>query len=691
MKAGLKVIESFGMICSERELGISDRHDGILVLDEKDFTIGQPFISKQDNSDIVFDINVTPNRPDCLSMIGIAREVGILAEKKLKKPDSSVPETTKPTEKMISVDIIDPDACPRYSARVVTNVTIKESPHWLQNKLQSVGIRSINNVVDITNFVLMESGHPLHAFDYDLIMDQRIIVRKAKPNESFRTLDGHEHLLKTDDLLICDGQRGVALAGVMGGLNSEVTEKTKNILLESAYFDPRTIRSTARRLDMSSEASQRFERGADPNNTIFAVNRAAKLMAELANGEVTKGIVDAYPKMIPPKKISLRLSRVSQVLGKEIPQKDVVSILSGLDLDVQQNHPIRVTVPTFRPDLTHEIDLIEEIVRHYGFDKIEPNLNSVITLSSQTDERQQVVENIRDTFVGLGFIETLNTNLVPKEYISLFTPEPEGMVLKNPLSQETSCLRTSLIPTLLDSIRWNVNRSAENLRLFEIGKIFIPNDKHLPDEIMMIAGALTGSFRHQHFWGEALKPVNFFHLKGVIESFLMKHHIEGYQFISSKHIAFDPEITLAISLNNRVLGTMGQVRKSILEKWDIKNDVFSFEISVPDLYDVILKKKTFYRIPRFPAIKRDLAIVVDASVPIASMENLIRKKGGKLLSFIELFDLYKGKQIESGKKSAAFSLTFLDPNRTLEEEDVEPVISSIIKALKESFSATLRS
>lgn len=413
----IRGVQSEGMICSEQELGLGDNHSGILVLNKSKYVVGADFRENSTGKDMVLEINVTPNRPDCLSHLGIAREVGVIIGKKSFRPNDTVKESERPVEEWITIDIEDPRACPRYCARVVYDITVEPSPLWLKTRLESVGIRSINNVVDVNNYVMMETGQPLHGFDYDLVKGKRIIVRKAWLGEIFVTLDSEERRLTPEDLLICDGERGIALAGVMGGLNSEVSERTQCVLLESAYFDPMTIRKTAKRFGMTTEASMRFERGADPNNTLYAINRAAQLLYQVAGGKAAQGVFDVYPQPIKDWEVSLRFSRIPIVLGTEISREKVISILKGLGLGVKGNEPIRVTVPTFRPDLKGEIDLIEEVIRHHGYEKVEPNLGSTLSLNYLQNREQNLTEEVRDILVGLGFLEALNNSLVSKEHV----------------------------------------------------------------------------------------------------------------------------------------------------------------------------------------------------------------------------------------------------------------------------------
>lgn len=686
----IRGVPSDGMICSERELGISDNHEGILVLEKTAHVIGEAFNTVGTAEDTVLEVNVTPNRPDCLSHIGVSREISVITQNPLTIPENRIRLSGIKTESHIAVELIDPEACPRYTARVVQNVKIEPSPGWLKSRLESVGIRSINNVVDATNFVLMETGHPLHAFDYDLIRNQRIIVRKASKGEGFITLDDVERKLTPDDLLICDGERPVALAGIMGGLNSEVTEKTRNVLLESAYFDPRTIRKTAKRLGMSTEASHRFERGVDPNNTVFAIDRAAMILQDLSGGRVLDGIVDAYPIPITPWDIELRFPRIEEIVGQEIPRESVIAIMTGLELNTRDEDPIRVTIPTFRPDLRQEIDLIEELLRHYGFDNIEPSHHTTIALHQPRNSRQFFIENLRDCMTGWGFLETYGNTLVPSRHVTR-TPESPPVVIQNPISPESGYLRTSLIPSLMDVIRWNCNRSTNRLRLFEIGKRFLKQDQSQPVEQWCMVAALTGGYRQRPFWGEKDEGVHFFHLKGIVEALLEKVHAAEWTIGKTDHPFLESETSHCIRYDDSILGFFGRMAASVCEDWDISDDVYMLEIDIDRFESVHQTGIQFKPISRFPSIRRDISVVADARQPVGSLKDTIRKVGGNVLNRVELFDLYRGDQVPEDKKSVAFSLIFSSSSRTLREEEVDPIINKIVKALESEHSAFLRS
>jgi len=684
----LRGIESFGMLCSERELGLSEAHEGIMVLDASQYRPGDTFMVDGPEEDTVLEIAITPNRPDCLCHLGVAREAAAILDQPLKRPSVSVVDAEPATEAFIDIEIQDAQACPRYSARVIRDVKIGPSPQWLRTRLESIGLRSINNVVDVTNFVLMETGHPLHAFDYDEIAGQKIVVRKARQDEAFTTLDNQERKLHADDLLICDGNRAVALAGVMGGLNSEVSEKTVNILLESAYFDPMTIRRTAKRLGMSTDASQRFERGADPNGTLYALDRAAQLISELAGGTVCKNVVDANVRPITPLQVDVRPERVNHVLGSNFSAEAMIDVFKRLGLSAEGRAPIHTEIPTFRPDLTREIDLIEEVVRLYGFDHIEPSALTSMPLIDNRTRETDFVEALKDHMVGQGFDECVHSSMVSKwqaQWSDAVTP----IAITNPLSPETAVLRTWVMPTLLNAVAWNQNRSTSNLKLFEIGKQFRNTDKG-PVEHLSLAVVLSGIDDRGSYWTDAKKDWDFFALKGVMESLNRQFHLK-LALQPDSHLFLNDETATEVKLDGKCVGYLGQIDKKILKKWDISQTVWGFEIHVLPMEQASRKRVAFQPIAKYPTVKRDLAFVVDEPVIIGEIIKVIKKAGGNYCQDVSLFDLYRGDQIASNKKSAAFALTFLSMDRTLTDTEIDPLMSNIIKAVNKHFQAELRS
>lgn len=687
----IRGIRSEGMICSERELGLSDDHQGILVLDKERYTPGTLFENNSMLRDTVFDLIVTPNRPDALSHFGISREIGVMVGRTPVFPKIQLNETGAPIDQLIQVDIHDTEKCPHYSVRQVNHVHIGPSPKWLVNRLEAVGMRSINNIVDITNFVMLETGQPLHAFDADLIAGKRILVRCASEGEPFVTLDDQKHLLSSNDLLICDSEKGIALAGVMGGLNSEISERTRTILLESACFHPMTTRRTAKRLGIHTEASQRFERGTDPGSTVYAVNRAAKLISELAGGTVARGVLDVYPGRTESTEVTLEESRLSGLLGITIPEERILSILSGLGFEIKEKKPLRVIVPTFRRDISKDVDLIEEIIRHYGFDKIEPRLQTRLFLSDQRNLEQELCETIRDILSGFGLNEVLNNSLVSLKHVSAFGRNSIAVAIQNPLSPENSLLRTGLIPGLLDSVSWNRNRSESNLKFFEIGRIFHQDKAVLPKEEHVLACVLTGSWTCKPYWGHKNRPVDFYDLKGLLDSFWKRLHLGPVQYHPTPVFGFQAESTLSIRIGNNEIGYLGEITGTVCMQWDIPSPVFACELDIQAILSALPKKILYESIPRYPSVHRDLAFVVDLSVPAMDIRTAIFKSGGQWLQTADPFDLYCGKQIPSGKRSIAFSLEFYSLERTLSETDVDPFVQSIIQQVQKQFKATLRS
>jgi len=692
--AKIRGIKSDGMICSEKELGLSDDHSGIMVLDPEQYKIGQDLSLKyQSDSDYVFVVNITPNRGDCLSHIGVAREIAAINGKKLNIPETIISKSDISAKDRINIEIQDPEGCPRYCARVVENVEIKESPAWLKKRLESVGIRSINNVVDITNYVLMETGHPLHAFDYDYIEDNKIVVRKAGNNEKFITLDNVERTLEDNDLLICDGKQPVALAGIMGGLNSEIKDTTKNVLLEGAYFDPMTIRRSAKRLGLSTEASYRFERGADPENAVYAVNRAAALIQKFAGGKVADGIIDNNPGKITPWKVNVRTDRVNSVLGSNISEDQIISIFNNLGLSVSGDDPLEVTIPTFRRDLLREIDLIEEVIRLYGFDTIAPSTNTTIPLNDISNKSVAFQEKIRDIFSGIGFNEIINTSMVSQKHISILKDDKNitAVAIKNPLSPETAFMRTSLIPGILDSVRWNHNHSSTSVHLYETGRVFNAIKNSLPKETLKLSGAVTGKRHDKISWKGDLDPVDFYYIKGIVEYLLAKSHIYDYSIDKGEYPLLNSLNTQEIKAAGNVIGYFGSISEDILKSWDVNTEVFAFDLNIDVLFKFAQRRLKYSSIPKFPSIKRDIAFVVENSLTASDIKEAIILKGGKLLKEVELFDLYSGKQIPDGKKSLAFTMTFLSEKRTLREQEIDPIFRGIIHYIEDKFSASLRS
>jgi len=689
-KAKIRGVESCGMICSEKELGISDDHAGIIVLPE-DALVGQPLAEYLDFKDTQLTFELTPNRPDSMSAIGIARDAAALASIKVKKPEFKLTESSEEASKYISVKIDDPDACPRYAARIIRNVKISQSPWWIKKKLLVCGIRPINNIVDITNLVLLESGHPLHAFDYDRFGSKEVVVRRAKDKEKFTTLDGNEHTCTEDVLLITNGKEGVASGGVMGGLNSEVEDDTTNILLEAAYFNPSVIRKSRKHLGFVTESSTRFEKGVDPNNTlIYAIDRAATLMAELGGGEVLKGIVDCYPAVIEQKEISLRISRCRALIGKELSKDRIIRILSDLELIVKDNgDSLRVTVPTFRPDLEREIDLIEEVARMEGWNNIPDAITNIGPLFTPLYKEDIFTEESRTVLTSAGFDEILCHGLVDSKFANKINPESKLVKLINTSSSDLNAMRNNLVMSALPVINHNMSHRNMDLRIFELGKAYFPpdkNDEWKEDNRILIA--VTG--KSQHNWRETPRALDFYDLTGAINALSKHFHWPEIEYCPANIGYFEDKLAYEIKFKGTVIGSIGQMKASLAKTQDIKQPLFLAELSTKLLIENSNRVVDFKPLPQFPAAPRDLAIVVDTGVPAGDLLTSVKKAAGDLAEKVEIFDLYTGKQIEKGKKSIAISISYRHSDRSLSGEEIDGRQEKVIKSLKEKFNAEIR-
>lgn len=692
-KAKIRGVESYGMICAEDELLLSDDHSGIMVLDDK-LEAGEKITDALNLNDVLFEIAITPNRPDALSHIGVARDLAAIFNRDLKMPEIKLLEIGDNIDSLASVTIEDKINCPRYVAKVVNNVNIKESPEWLKNKLKSIGLRPINNIVDITNFILHEIGQPLHAFDLDRLNDKKIVVKSTKTETSFKTLDSKERKLPANTLMICDGKKEVAVAGVMGGENSEITSSTKNILIESAYFNPSSIRKTSKALGLSTDSSYRFERGTDPNITKFAAERAAQLVSELADGKVAKGLIDVYPKVILPKEIELRFSRTSRILGYNIPSEKIKNILSrlGLALKVIDDDKLLVSVPTFRPDIEREIDLIEEIARINGYDNIPTVTKINITLEKKSDDTE-FDEKIRQLATSLGFFEMIN-NPLQSEQDAQLTGKP--IRISNPLSADMEYLRTSLLPGALITVAKNIRQGVKDLKLFEIGNVFNKiNESEIKTfddfvENQKLLFLISGN-EQQKSWNTDEKKTDFYFLKGYIDSFIKKISLDNVlidSYYSSANEIYAYHLTK--NFNKIVLGAGGKLNEDVLKKYDINQDVYSFEFDLTQIRLIESKPKQYIEPLKYPKVIRDFAFIFDKSVQYLDIKNFILKNSSSLLKDVQLFDVFESETFGNDKKSLALTLEFYDENRTLTEDEVEKDFSNLIKLITKEFNAQLR-
>ncbi len=688
--ANIHGYDSPGMICSEAELGLSHQGEIIMVLNDK-AKVGQDLKKVLDRGEVVIEIDLTPNRPDCLGVIGVAREISALNRSSVQKPAIHLKESSsRKITDVIEVIIENPESCPRYAARYIEGIKIKPSPRWLIKKLEAIGLRTINNVVDVTNYVMMETGQPLHAFDYDLLEDRKIIVRHAKKGEKFTTLDEKEHTLTNTSLLICDGEKPVALAGVMGGLNSEISTETTNVLIESAYFDPANTRKTAKSLGISTDSSHRFERGVDPEGQIYAMERATQLIYELAGGEVAQGNIDCNPRPIPARKIKLRVDRVNHLLGTSISKTEIADILNRLEFKTKiEKNFILVDVPSFRVDIEREVDLIEEVARIYGFDRIEEEIYSNIALVKPENKVEKFNQLLRDIFFGMDYNEVLTQSLINFNWADKFSDYPV-IKLRNPISEDLGTLRTSLIPGLLQVTKWNKNRYLNDQKLFEIGNIFywLDKERNSHHEKQKISLIRTGNANLKN-WLEKERSSTFYDLKGDIFSLLAKLKINNFKCQQSS-LKFLNDKAIELSIDNKNIGYIGALSSEMLNFLDVEDDIFIAELDCHILFEQFNWDKKFQPIPKYPAIKRDLSILIDQQIPVEEIEKIIWKSGGEFLKSVNLFDFYKGKQIAPDQKSFAFSLTFYSLDKTLTEKEVDSSITLIIQTLKSKLNAQLR-
>ena len=681
-----------GFIPSAVELGLAETASPVLL--DQEAILGTQLNDYFPETDVVFEVDLTPNRPDCLGIIGIAREISTITGNPIRPPQVRLTEAKELTADFIQVKIENPKGCPRYSARIIKGVQIKPSPCWLQNRLSLAGIRPINNVVDVTNYVMLEFGHPLHAFDFDLLAQGKIVVRCSKAGEHFVTLDGKSYSLNNEIVLICDGEQPVALAGIMGGMNTEVRNETSNVLLECAYFDPTSIRKSRRFLGIDTESSMRFERGVDPNATLTVINRAAELIQKTAGGKILQGVVDSYPQKYFPITIELRPTYVSKLLGKSIPAREISTILSRLGMEVQDNkQALRVTVPTFRPDLTREVDLIEEIARVHGYNNFVEKETSVISLHFPLNKKDKFVSTVREIMVGQGFKEILTNSMISSndEWLSV-NPDDKSLIrLKNPLSEDMAILRPSLLPGVLRVAQRNLFRQISDFRLFEIGITFerLPDQPERGKEILRLAGLLTGLAQKYH-WLHKGRPVDFYDAKGTVAFLLHQLNFSDVRFEPFQNW-FIQEPGATVLLTNLPIGVIGKLRKNLQEKYDVNQDIFIFELNLDVIFENLLEERVYRPIPKFPVVRRDLALVVDESLPGERLVGVIKKWGGTYLREVEIFDIYWGKQIQANKKSIAVSLQFQSEKHTLTEQEINEIMQTILLKLKEELNAELRS
>ena len=680
IKAGkIRGVESQGMMCSPQELGLADDTEGLLIL-RPDAKVGQPF-GQYLGTDVVYDLEVTPNRPDLNSVIGIAREIAAVTGSPLKMPSPVPQEQSEPAGNFVRVRADNTELCPRYTARVIHGVKVGPSPGWLRERLERVGVRSISNVVDVTNYVMLEIGQPLHAFDYHLLSTPEIIVRNSADGEEFTTIDGQKRTLTSDMLVIADSKRAIALAGVMGGQNTEINERTVDVLIESAYFKPQNIRRTSRKLELRTESSYRFERGCDPNAVDWASRRAAQLILETAGGKLARDAVDVYPAPVKPAEISLRHEKVSQLLGIELSQQQNTDYLKALGLEVSGN---TVRVPTCRVDLKREIDLVEEIARLHGVDKIPATPPRGAIGSHPYDAIHDQIAEARRLLTALGLNESQGQTLISDTSAKLVSNE--FVALENPLSSDMNVLRPSLLPGLLDALRHNVNHKNLDVALFEIGRVF-----PVGGEERRIAIALTGR-RYPAFWtGEDREAkLDVYDLKGMIEDFLEHFGVRGVMYARRNESTGLMVESATVNLGKFTLGEFGQVSPPLTRRYDLRDPVLMAELNLDTLIARRNTSKGLKALPQFPAIRRDVAMLVREDLTHESVLTAARQARPANLEAIELFDVFRGQNVPAGQKSMAYAFTYRNPERTLTDAEVNSAHEQLVAQLKQKLGATIR-
>ncbi len=691
-KGRLRGVESNGMLCSPGELGFDDKvipvalKDGIWILDQE-YALGKNIVEALGLNNAVVDFEITPNRPDCLSMIGMGREAAATFGGTLRYPETVCQKEDGKAKDYIDIEIRKPELCRRYVGRVVTDVKIEQSPWWLQKRLIYSGMRPINNIVDITNYVMLEYGQPIHAFDIRDIADSKIIVDTAEEGEVFTTLDGTDRKMSGNMLLIKDGKRGIGIAGVMGGLNSEIKEDTTTILIECANFSANSIRATSKKLALRTEASSRFEKGIDPNLCETAADRVCKLIELLGAGSVKKGSVDVYPKKVEPQSVTVRVDRINAILGTDLSGKEMEGILERLEMGVSRlGNTMKVTPPSIRLDIEEEIDVVEEIARIYGYDKLPVTLPKGNAEAGKPRART-LKDRTRELMVAMGANEVQTYSFVsPKgvDYVRIDEDSWERNFVRliNPLGEENSVMRTILTPNMMEVLGRNYSRNIAKVRAFEIGNTFFKNldeEETLPDERDSMSIGCYGE-------GES-----FFTLKGMLEELFASLGIHETAYVpESEYGVYHPGRCARIMYKDTELGIMGEIHPDVAEKYGINAKCYCCELA----FDQVVKNantERFYKpLPKYPAITRDIALLVKEEVYVAEMESIIKETGGKLLESVELFDVYRGKQVLPGRKSAAFTLTYRAADRTLTDEEVVKAHQKVLNALKEKLDAGLR-
>lgn len=704
-KGKLRGVASNGMLCSAQELKLDleklpeEQKTGIFIL-PSDTPVGIPTKDVLGLNDVVLEFELTANRADCFSVFGLVREIAAITGNKPHFPEIKVNEddNTKLND-IFSVEIADPDLCSRFSTRMLKNVKIGPSPEWMQQRLEGAGIRSINNVVDVTNFVMIELGHPMHAYDYDKITGKKLIARRAIESEELHTLDDTSRKAKGEMLVIADSEKAAGLAGIMGGFETEITDTTTTVVLESADFYGPCIRRTARACGLSSEASGRFERGVDSETTIKALDRAAQLLQEMGACTVCEGIVDVYPNPKQANYVTFTPEQINNHLGTNIAKDVMLNIITSVGFDVtkDENDEITVKVPSWRNDVTCMADISEEIARLHGFDKIKSTLPNGVSMQGTQSAKQTFIDKVKASLSSQGLYETISFALTNEETFNKLnipqdSPLRKAVPIMNPLSDEYPLVRTTLLSSIFDNLARNLARKNDDVALFEVGSVFFPKAlpvTELPDEVIKIAGAITGR-RNAQGWNQANDMVDFYDAKGIIEELLANLRVTRYTVEAGTHYAMHPGKTALFKKGRDVIATVGEVHPAVLSAYGITKPVYIFELDATIVMKYMAKDLKYKALPKYPATSRDLAMLVDVDVNAADIEKAMTKAAGQNLTQITLFDVYTGKQVEEGKKSLAFSLTFQSNDKTLTDAEIDPAIEKIVAKLQKDFNANLR-
>lgn len=692
-KGKIRGVESNGMLCSEEELNIGKDSSGIMILPE-DTPVGVPMKEYLGINDTVFELEITPNRPDCLSHIGIARELGAYYNKEVKYPSFAInSESSEKTADNISVEIENSNLAKRYVARIIKNVTVKESPKWLKERVESIGIRSINNIVDASNFIMMELNQPNHTFDLDKIEGGKIVVRAGHENEKLVTLDEQERELNSDDIVISDGVKAVALGGVMGGQNSEITENTKNILLEVANFNSQNVRKTSRRLTLFSESSYRFERRVDEENAINVINRLANIIQEVAGGEILEGVVDNYPVPYKKKTATLNFERLNCFVGKNIPRETVIGILTRLEIEVVDNgETLTLTAPTYRDDLENEQDYFEEVIRMYGFDNIENILPKLDISEKPVIDTTKLSTQVKLIAANAGLKEVINYSFVPKdamEKIKYTSVERENLIdLLRPITEDFVTLRPTLLYSLLKNAKENMNRNVTSIRFFEVSRTFVKAEELAKEEVKL--GIILAGENNKTLWNPKPVPYDFYDLKGIVEEIFTQLKFNNYMIKRSEQSQYHPGRSVDVFVGRELIGSFGEIHPDVLENFDLgKTSVLVGEFNIDLIQKYIGKKIKYQGIVKYPAVPRDFAFVMREDILVGDVLKTIQKVDKKIEK-VELFDIYQGAGVLPGMKSVAISVILRDKNKTLVEKEIVDISNKIVAKVEKDYGAVLR-